>query len=535
MIHRLSKVRNPKDISLDHIELLNLHLMPDATFAELMPYYQGDGQTSFPQIIPTNSDRFEKVIEELRTENGAAYREVLRLPVPKFGHRAKLGHARRFWTGLEQMSQYWDTSLDEYYEVPDLKTQPASTVPGTDVRLPPPKNGDTEMEDACKSTQTMKRVYKGRRIGTGRDMPEEYRDEMLKGLMEAIAWAFNCQVTTPSQQPKVAIGKVLIPVKQTWVVGRGPRDRLEAKKGMLEGPVMGVFSRGQTGYGAEAHKDLMQAEVCDLLREVGTMIGLAQERAREGKVEKKGGDGMWYTSVHRWGGGPGGPMGWEDETQESTVKGKAKKHSGAGAAAHRKRPLSHADLAKMMEELDEADLVPSHIRRKAEEGTKEKEKEREKGKDGSPRPISGSRNKSGTGAGAKKWTAMGEKWKTIKPGPSGWDPRMKYMRIGRSRGDGPDGNVDGKNGFDDVFMVSSINHHARVLRLRVSDEYLTWLAGGEKGEEPDISRQDSLGQGLALWRTRWFNLFEPEERVALFEGLWTIMTWLLREGDVSRQ
>jgi hypothetical protein len=41
---------------------------------------------------------------------------------------------------------------------------------------------------------------------------------------------------------------------------------------------------------------------------VGALI-IAQERAREGKEEKKPGVGKWWCEAPRWGGGPGGEVG----------------------------------------------------------------------------------------------------------------------------------------------------------------------------------------------------------------------------------
>lgn len=70
---------------------------------------------------------------------------------------------------------------------------------------------------------------------------------------------------------------------------------------------MGVQSRSETKFRApEQAVGSGQAEALDLLREVGAMLLLAQERLREGKERRKPGEGKWYTSTPRWGGGSGG-------------------------------------------------------------------------------------------------------------------------------------------------------------------------------------------------------------------------------------
>ena len=478
-------------------------------------------------------DRLDKVMHEFRFKNEDAFREVLRLP-PLNGHgRVKLAHARKFWTGLEHMSQYWDTTLDEYYEMPDFETkvEVPPVIAGTDIRAPLPTtncDSDTTMTDAGERAngQKMKRVYKGRRIGTGKDMPEDYRDETLRGLVEAVAWAFNCQVVVPTQQPRVSLAKILVPVKQTLIVGRSPKDRAEARKGLLEGPMMSVFSRGHAGYGPDAQKDVEQAGLCDLLREVGSMLELAQARAREGQVEVRRKESDWWSSRPRWGGGTGGPMGWEDEFQKQVKKCEP---------AKKKRPLSEAEMDKILEELDEADLVPSHIRKKSEERSK---------KERSPPTNNGNgngngRSRGGSGGRGGRWNAVAERWRTVKPGASLWDSRMKYMRIGQVRPDSGDPVFQGATShfFDDIFMVSSINHHVSVLRLRVNDEYLAWLANEEEKDDSSGSSMleaDPEVNSLQIWRTKWYDLFDTEERVELLNGLWRIMSWLMRDDENTK-
>ncbi len=501
-----------------------------------MPYAKSSNASteSFTKSLPPHKDRLDKVTHELRFKNEDAFREVLRLPPLKGHARVKLAHARKFWTGLEHMSQYWDTTLDEYYEVPDTdtKAEAAPTIPGTDIRAPPSAatnaDTDTTMLDAGER-QKMKRVYKGRRIGTGKDMPEEYRDETLRGLVEAVAWAFNCQVAVPNQQPRVLLGKILVPVKQTLVVGRSPKDRVEARKGMLEGPMMGVFSRGHAGYGPDAQKDAEQGALCDLLREVGSMVELAQQRGREEQFEVRGKESDWWSRKPRWGGGTGGPMGWEDELQKQVKR-------GCGEPKERKkRPLSEAEMDKILEELDEADLVPSHIRSKPERREKDRDKE-----GAVSNGIGNGRGRGGSGGRGGRWNAVAERWKTVKPGPSLWDARMKYMRIGQVKPDSEDPLFQGGNThfFDDIFMVSSINHHVSVLRLRVSDEYLAWLADEQSQEKASSSGSSSSMQErdpevntLQIWRTEWYDLFDAEKRVELTNGLWRIMSWLMRDDE----
>lgn len=77
-------------------------------------------------------------------------------------------------------------------------------------------------------------------------------------------------------------------------------------------------------------------------------------------------------------------------------------------------------------------------------------------------------------------------------------------------------------------MVSSLNHHISVLKLRVHRLYLQFLADGELPMTEDL--------GTAWWspklqRTRWFDLFDVEDRKEAMRGLWGTMAYLMRSKD----
>lgn len=83
----------------------------------------------------------------------------------------------------------------------------------------------------------------------------------------------------------------------------------------------------------------------DLLREVAALLLLAQERAREGKSEKKPGEGKWYTNTPRWGGGPGGEVGNATENSDEDPAKKDEKKSGTKT---RNRRTSAAEAYKRL-------------------------------------------------------------------------------------------------------------------------------------------------------------------------------------------
>jgi hypothetical protein len=530
----LASIRQPQDITPDLLEGLNIHLTPDIGFIDLLPD-KVPFDTSKP-FIPNDrnstAERMSQMILELGYDNDRALKALFRSGKADDSEKVKLLYARRFWIGLEQMSQYWDTSLDDYYEVPE---RPSGTIPRTDPRLASmtdecvegdnlmltANNRDSDFSKVDEKTEDLpplKRVYKGRRTGTGREMPEDFRDEMLKGFVEPAAWAYGCQVVKPLMQPRLAIGTMLVPVKHNLVVGRSPKERAAARRGLLEGPVLAILGRNTLGYWIDApwpELEGSKAEVYDLLREVGAMLRLAQERAREGKKEVRPGAGKWWTTKPRWGGGSGGPIGWEDELQkEYYLEGGRVKCEKA-----RKRPLTETEVDKILAEPMEDGLqgekapIPMDIKKKSG---------REARKGAAAKP----------GGNLKRWNMMADRWKLIQTGLSLWDDQRIYMRIGKEQ---LRAGVSPTEAFDNIFLVSSMNHHISILRMRVSDRYLAWLQGASGEEKQALSKeslqpQEKSGR-LQLWRTRWYDMFNPEERLEAQRGLWQVMGWLTKQEE----
>lgn len=80
-------------------------------------------------------------------------------------------------------------------------------------------------------------------------------------------------------------------------------------------------------------------------------------------------------------------------------------------------------------------------------------------------------------------------------------------------------------------MVSSINHHFAILCLRVHVNYLEWLKTG-KADFP-VEDAERPWHTLVLRRTRWFDLFNPEDRLAGFDALWAIHAYMMRAENSS--
>ena len=73
----------------------------------------------------------------------------------------------------------------------------------------------------------------------------------------------------------------------------------------------------------------------DLTREIAGLLQCAQERRREGKTEVRSGEGKWWTTRPRWGGGPGGEVEVDEgntDTLRKDVLGVAEEILGAPKA-----------------------------------------------------------------------------------------------------------------------------------------------------------------------------------------------------------
>lgn len=222
--------------------------------------------------------------------------------------------------------------------------------------------------------------------------------------------------------------------------------------------------RGTTGFATPLE------ELLDLAREVSTVLLTAQQRARQGKTELRFGEGKWWTEKKRWGGGPGGPIG---------------------------------------REVDKIEVVG--IGEKIEEGVKSEQALPSRaaviGGISGPSPLK--RPKRSGGDGKSGTMGIYDNYRKLNPPASTWDRKARYEAIGKIPG----------AAYDDVFLVSSLNHHISIVRVRVPERLLDTLDGHE-GE----------GWGrMMMWRSRWYDLFLAKERIEAMQIVWGMMGYLMRK------
>ncbi|MCJ1297902.1 hypothetical protein MMC08_000690 [Hypocenomyce scalaris] len=502
-------LRKLDDINAKHIKVLNIKLDRDVPLRMLMPKgylplpswetdpAQSGGSNVFPAPLPSTailSNGFEVPghvefytrMKELMFENDDVFRFIKREPNLPGRPTIKVAQFRKFFEALYAMAEYWDTSLDD-----ENTTMAEPSVPtGNDAMDIDQLRSEAQQVD----TENGREPYTGRRIGTGRDMPRHYREDAVKFFVETIAWCFRCQVQSPRNYSELKLKSMLLPVHQTALVYRPVQDRPRARQGFVEGPLMGVQCRAETVFRMPGEKQgEAQAEMVDLLREVGAMLLLAQERAREGQTEVVPGTDQWWTMVPRWGGGPGGEIGSLDTNTDNAP------------------PLANEDEAindgqapqKVLEGMDdeEAKLYKERLaekKRKIERSTERTNKRAQRA------------------------------YKDLEPPAGKWDKKTTYSQIGKQKG----------SEYDDLYMVSSINHHVSIIHLRIHTHYLEYLTTGKvtvtapasPHQAPPLA-SDQPWYGLDMQRSRWYNLLEPADRVQAMRGIWGVMAWLMRDGE----
>jgi hypothetical protein len=191
-----SSIHKPSDVTGAHLDALNLRLFQDQSLENVVPGPLQDGTRFLPDLDwGTNSEEktgsvgasgrsimlcggrkapdsavFQSRKAELLLDLDTAFRAVQRLPARPGEKAVRPGHFFKFWQTLLLMSKYWDISGGA--ETP-------SKDPGSDNVSASP----TEGEDSAL----------GGRYGTGKDMPEQFREDTVRALVETVSWLFGCQ------------------------------------------------------------------------------------------------------------------------------------------------------------------------------------------------------------------------------------------------------------------------------------------------------------------------------------------------------
>ncbi len=404
----------------NHVDVLGVQVVADIPLEQLIPTgylppvswladpATSGGSNEFPAPIPPPDEKlrngarkpgheeFFLRAKEVIMDNEDALRILQRKPPLEGRPHMKLSHFRKMFEGLSDMAEYWDTSLDNYVTTSTESEAVASNIDKT--------RQDAKAADGGKSSETSPKTprvsYTGRRIGNGEQMEPSYRVNTITAFVETIVWCFRCAVE-PNRKDWLSFHKMMVRVPPFDNVYCTPEDKQQARRGVREGPLMGIQCRSSTMF--RKTNEIAgegKSELRDLLFEVALGLFLAQKRDREGKQEIRHWEGKWWCTKPRWGGGPGGPM--VEGDGEVTKEGKQER---AGVKA--KDEVKGEANDKGEKELKVEGKVSS---------SKDK-----------PKPSDPARKK-------QKLSGARAIWNAALPPQSAWENNVAYQHVGKVEG-----------------------------------------------------------------------------------------------------
>ncbi|KYK60722.1 uncharacterized protein DCS_01860 [Drechmeria coniospora] len=240
---------------------------------------------------------------ELANKNEDAFRTVRRLPAPKGSTQARLGNAYEFFRCLELFTVYWDDPAR-----PPPETEPLAAVATTPEESAARNEAESEAGKGPETPPTS-------RTSCGQSMPAEFRQTLVAAFVKLVAYDFGCNVSMSRVEPRLHLNSPPGPDQRKsytachcHFIFQSPTSREAARAGLMYGPVAAVSVRPTVTF---TSPDVGTDQSLDLAREVTAALVTAQHRAREGRAERRFGEGAWWTSKPRWGGGQGGPIGRE--------------------------------------------------------------------------------------------------------------------------------------------------------------------------------------------------------------------------------
>ncbi|KAL8908386.1 MAG: hypothetical protein Q9207_000805 [Kuettlingeria erythrocarpa] len=454
-----------KGVSPQHLEALNVSLHGEIPLDQLIPeeylppreWLQHPSQASetpktqqssyklsndFP--IPGHGAFYDRV-KELLYDMDEAFDVTTGKRSSSAANTIRLGYSHKFYQHLLLMAEYWDTSKDNYTTTSEGRNN--------------------------------KETYTGRRYGASPDMPASFREDTICALVEMCIWPFRCSIQNPrsSVWRKLRFHNRYLPIQGvTSAVCRNSTDRQKARRGVSEGPLMGIHCRNSTTFRSEAvPRGQGREELLDLLFEVGAALLVAQKRAREGKEEES----------------PGKEKYWID---------RSKRHLGELGGGQQDRDTDER-ARREIEAFGEP--MEGLVVEEQQEGS------------------SSSRDPEKNGTRKRKQRPGTQAYLDAKAPESTWESKVEYKLIGKEAG----------AGADKIFLLSSLNHHLSLVSIRVDDRYLDFITHGSGTPGFDPSRQDWWV--LEVKRSRWYDLFKAEDRAETMRGIWGAVGWMMRREE----
>lgn len=184
-----ASIQKPSDVSSKHVDSLNLQVLHDQALEDIVPRSPQKGASFLPDedagtLLPQQKmlcngrecpdmNIYHSRRAELMIDNESGFRAAQRLS-PRPGQPAtKPGYFYKFWQGLYLMSQYWDADLPRQQGQEDQEMETVSSTAAGE-------ESDVGLEG---------------RTGTGREMPDQFREDTVRAFVEVVTWLFGCQLS----------------------------------------------------------------------------------------------------------------------------------------------------------------------------------------------------------------------------------------------------------------------------------------------------------------------------------------------------
>jgi len=81
-----------------------------------------------------------------------------------------------------------------------------------------------------------------------------------------------------------------------------------------------------------------------------------------------------------------------------------------------------------------------------------------------------------------------------------------------------------------IYLISSLNHHLSIVRVRVPAKYIHFLTTGPPSMIPrEFIASRNPWFELRVQRSRWYDLLIPEDRAQAMRGVWGVIGWMMRD------
>lgn len=537
-----SLVRPPDQVQITHLELLGVLVNPDVSLLDLVPdasclpdFNKWDSLSREEALALDIGPRPELCNKKaapgaakyvdirlgLLIDNGRAFRSVNRVSPQPGEPVVRLGYCHEFFKDLECVTGFWDDTSVTRPSIPTDKKPPANgdelaeKSPTRAMELCNHASGDNDEATKEFKQAEMHDYY---RTMAGTSMPPQYRTKLLTSFLKLVTYDFSCNIMSRAgPEPRLYIksptsSSSTAPPKHSYFSSgcnflfRTPGDRDSVKRGVIDGPIAAVSPRHTTLFPPRGKE---REAVIDLSREVIAALIAAQNRSRQGKVEERIGKDTWWATKRRWGGGPGGPVGKEEDLVElndvplPVVGDKEEKVNTNNTVDE-----GEGELATK--------VSPSRTTAVPAVGAPGC---RTRGRTSSSGSSSESSTQPRNPKRPRTHLALYDAYRMVRPPTIHWDSRTNYTAIGRQR------SVD----YDDVFVISVLFHHISILRVRVPDRLLEVLSGAIA--DPGVNNRGKV----EVWRTRWFDFFIAQDRVDAMKALWAVMAYSMRRTEPEEE